>query len=289
MPLSSLSLNLFSSGDNKMVNTRDISAEGDVPIFGDISAEGDVTININKYVPLAENKEQCEEVDKPKKEAERQDGEKIDDKRKIAVMAYIRGDIETAEKAIDQILKVCPNDMFALDRKAQIYLDQGKFERAEVTCLHMLEMAEKEGDEVGIFRILSNLGAIYAKWQKTEKAIDTYEKSLKIYKRYGCPYDMTHVLVGIGSFFLDLGWLGEAECIYQDCFDTYKENDNKEGMVVICVNLGILYYKRGDRVKAKEYWTKAHDLYAELGMPHMVKDVKGRLDWLEKESNNAKH
>ena len=39
---------------------------------------------------------------------------------------------------------------------------------------------------------------------------------------------------------------------------------------------------RGDVERARELWSKARELYARIGMPHMVKHVQGSLDRLPK-------
>ena len=46
-------------------------------------------------------------------------------------------------------------------------------------------------------------------------------------------------------------------------------------------NLGILADTRGDLAAARAFWVHARDLYAEIGMPHMVGKVQESLDGLD--------
>jgi hypothetical protein len=46
-------------------------------------------------------------------------------------------------------------------------------------------------------------------------------------------------------------------------------------------NLGLIYQTRGDLDRAREFWTRALDLYQKVGMPHMVDKVQGWLDALD--------
>jgi hypothetical protein len=43
-------------------------------------------------------------------------------------------------------------------------------------------------------------------------------------------------------------------------------------------NLGIIQAQRADLTGAREWWTKARDLFARIGMPHMVAKVQ---DWID--------
>jgi len=48
-------------------------------------------------------------------------------------------------------------------------------------------------------------------------------------------------------------------------------------------NLGVIYKERGDFKQARDLWTRARDLSAKIGMPHMMKQVQDFLDSLPKE------
>jgi hypothetical protein len=54
-----------------------------------------------------------------------------------------------------------------------------------------------------------------------------------------------------------------------------------EGMASDYANLGVVREARGDVAGARHYWVKARDLFARIGMPHMVKQVQEWLDGLD--------
>ena len=53
-----------------------------------------------------------------------------------------------------------------------------------------------------------------------------------------------------------------------------------EGMASKYGNLGLVFRTRGDLEEARKLWTKARDLYAKIGIPHMIEEVQGWLDEL---------
>ena len=46
-------------------------------------------------------------------------------------------------------------------------------------------------------------------------------------------------------------------------------------------NLGRLEHARGNMAGARAFWGQARDLYAEIGMPHMVEKLQGWIDSLD--------
>jgi hypothetical protein len=46
-------------------------------------------------------------------------------------------------------------------------------------------------------------------------------------------------------------------------------------------SLGLVYKKRGDLKKAREYWVKSLDLYKRIGIPPMIEKVQGLIDKTE--------
>ncbi len=47
------------------------------------------------------------------------------------------------------------------------------------------------------------------------------------------------------------------------------------GIVINYANLGGASDDRGDASAARGFWTKSRDLYARIGMPHIVERVQG--------------
>lgn len=63
--------------------------------------------------------------------------------REIAVVAYLRGDIDIARESVDEILGLEPNDLDALNRKGHIHKLRGQLKEAEDCYKRVLELAIK--------------------------------------------------------------------------------------------------------------------------------------------------
>ena len=74
------------------------------------------------------------------------------------------------------------------------------------------------------------------------------------------------------------GDLDAAEDWYKKSLALNEELGRKEGMANQYGNLGNLAEQRGDTTEACRLWRQARDLFAQIGMPHMVEKVQGLLD-----------
>jgi tetratricopeptide (TPR) repeat protein len=92
---------------------------------------------------------------------DRRRNELIQRNREIAAVAYLRGDIQTADNAVDEILKLLPDDMPALNHKGLIYKLQGRLNQA-IECYQLvLELGQKQQNLSWQAAALGNLGNVY--------------------------------------------------------------------------------------------------------------------------------
>ncbi len=294
-------------------------------------------------------------VDEPAK------NERLDLKRKIATAAYLRGEIETAEAAVNEILSEDPDDLFALNQMGHIHSLRGKLDLAEKAYLRVLELATEVGDSESEAAAYGNLGLVYRKRGELDKAEEMHGKSLEIEEELGNKRGMAANYGNLGLIYQTRGELDKAEVMHSKSLEIEKQLGNKEGMakdygnlalvyqtrgdldkaeamhrkalaidkqlgnkegmaaqygnlgIVYAergdldkaeemhrkalkideevgrkegvasnyANLGVIYEQRGQVDKAREYWIKARDLFANIGMPHTVKEVQGWLDGLD--------
>ena len=76
------------------------------------------------------------------------------------------------------------------------------------------------------------------------------------------------------------GDLDAAEGFHNQSLKLNKKLGPKEGMANQYSNLGGLEKARGNLEAARDHWITARDLFATIGMPHMVEKTQGWLDGL---------
>ena len=74
--------------------------------------------------------------------------------------------------------------------------------------------------------------------------------------------------------------MAEAETIYRKGLEIDEKLGRLEGMANQYGNLGLIFQMRGGLDGARKLWSKARDLHAKIGIPHMVEKVPELLDGL---------
>ena len=77
------------------------------------------------------------------------------------------------------------------------------------------------------------------------------------------------------------GDFAAAEGYYEQSLTLNQALGRKEGMAIQYGNLGGLEHARGNMAGARAFWVQARDLFAEIGMPHMVEQLQGWIDSLD--------
>ena len=241
--------------------------------------------------------------------------------REIAAVAYLRGEIETCETALDEILRALPDDMDALNRMGHIQDLRGDLGQAEKNYQRVLELSVLDDHQEGQAVALGNLGNIYWTRGDLDKAEEMYRKALEINEQLGRREGMAIQYGNLGLVYQTRGEVGKAEEMYRKALEINEELGHKEGIAINCGNLanvyqirsefdkaeemhrksleiheelgcregmaanygnlGLVYESRRQLDEAREFWTKARDLYADIGIPDKVAQVEGWLEELE--------
>ena len=100
------------------------------------------------------------------------------------------------------------------------------------------------------------------------------------------PGNLTSRSVGIGNLGLiaqTRGDLDGAERLLRESLEIEKKLGRLEGQASELGNLGAIAEARGHLAEARRLWTQSGDLFARIGMPHMVELVQSWLDGLPPE------
>jgi len=220
-------------------------------------------------------------------------------KRKIAYVYQNQGDYETALG----ILKDA--EMLLKGRSVEEY-----FERAEI-CIQRCSIYRIKGEmEKGLkigkrgLRIVEMLSSknlskdlkIYAKkiesigcnslgaifWTRGEydKAINLFQKRLKISERLGDKQGIGMALNNLGIAYYDKGEYDRALDLYHKCLKIYEEIGDKRGIGMACNSLGNLYSANGDYEKAIELFQRKIEISKEIGDMQGISIGSGNLGFV---------
>ncbi|MCH7752476.1 MAG: tetratricopeptide repeat protein [Planctomycetes bacterium] len=204
--------------------------------------------------------------------------------REIAATAFLVGEIAKAERSTRAILRLRPNDLAAINWLGRIHVLHGELAAAEQHYERALKLANNDAERAVAY---GNLGIIYRTRGDLDRAEEMYKKALTIAEQVGLKEGMANQYGNLGIIYRTRGDLDRAEEMHEKSLAIDEQLGRKEGMANQYANLGNAYEDRGDLVQAREYWVRSRDLYAEIGMPHMVQQMQGWIDELSDDADGS--
>ena len=128
-----------------------------------------------------------------------------------------------------------------------------------------LKIAEEIGDKTGMASTIGNIGIIFYYQGDYPKALEYYQRSLKITEEIGDKTGMANAILNIGNIYKDQGDYPKALEYYHRSLKINEEIGDIKGMSTTIVNIGIIYYYQGDYPKALEYYHRSLRIQEEIG------------------------
>jgi tetratricopeptide (TPR) repeat protein len=195
--------------------------------------------------------------------------------REIAAIAFLRGDIEEANKRLSSILRLLPHDLDALNSLSHIHYIRGDLPEAEKCCKRVLEFA---GDDESVQAVAyGNLGVVYRTRGDLDGAEAVYKKALAIDEKLGHPEGMASIYTGLGNICYTRGDLDAAEGMYKKALAINEKLGRLEGMAYNYTGLGNVYVTRGDLDGAEEMHQKSLAIEEKLGRLEGMASAYGNL------------
>ncbi|MGB2984563.1 MAG: tetratricopeptide repeat protein, partial [Phycisphaerae bacterium] len=177
--------------------------------------------------------------------------------REIAAVAYLRGEIDTAESAVTQILRFLPDDLDATNWLGRIHMLRGQLDDAKKAYERVLVLARAERNEDAEAVAYGNLALVYQTRGDLDKAEEFHRESLKIYLQLGRLEGMASNFGNLALVYQTRGDLDKAEEFLRKALEINEQLGRREGMAKQYGNLGLIYRMRGDLDKAEEFLRKA--------------------------------
>ena len=146
-----------------------------------------------------------------------------------------------------------------------LYLNQGDFDKAIEQYQRYLKVSEESGNLWGIGTALNNLGSVHTHRGDYDKAIPLFKKKIAISEKIGNK-------IGIAMAANNLGWIYCEKKNYDKAIELYEralliaeELDEKLGILNVTINLGSLYKNKANYERAFALYRKATAIANKLG------------------------
>ena len=231
--------------------------------------------------------------------------------------AYVKGELPKADAALEKVIlpqhaieevqkERAEKEQALAKAKREHNAAEAAIARAEAFALEFAERASKaalEGrveearqdfaratDGTANMDVLFLAFEFYNRTGDLATAEEMHLKALAINEKLGRQGQegMANQYGNLGLIYWTRGDLDRAEEKHLKSLAIEEKLGRQEGIARQYGNLGSVAKDRGDLERARELWTKARDLYARIGMPHMVKLVQEGLDRLPKPAAKSK-
>jgi len=190
-------------------------------------------------------------------------------------------DTRGALAAYTRVTQLNPVHKEAHNECGNLHHRLGDLTAAQAAYDTVRRLAEAEKDDEFKAKALGNLGILAKSRGDLAAAEGYYAQSLKLHQELGRKEGMAIQYGNLGVLAATRGDLAAAEGYYEQSLTLNQALGRKEGMAIQYGNLGGLEHARGNMAGARAFWVQARDLFAEIGMPHMVEQLQGWIDSLD--------
>jgi two-component system sensor histidine kinase/response regulator len=129
-----------------------------------------------------------------------------------------------------------------------------------------LLLAERLGYEKGQAEALNNIGSSFNAGENYTIALDQIEKALLLAKKINDPFLLAEINNTKGLLLLNLGYYDAALKIFNQSLQNLKKiNQNQPFISAVLHNIGFLYLKRDNNIKAIQFFNESISLEIKIG------------------------
>jgi tetratricopeptide (TPR) repeat protein len=206
----------------------------------------------------------------------------------LGLIEQARGNLDAAEDyhkrslALDERLGRKEGMANAYGNLGMIEEVRGNLDGAEEYHKRALALNEELGRKDGMANAYGNLGNIERTRGNLDAAEEHLKRALALHEELGRKDGMANSHGNLGLIEQRRGNLEAAEKYHKRSLALDESLGSKEGMASDYGSLGLIEVTRGNFDAALKNWNLALKLFDEIGMPHMVDEVRGWIEEAEK-------
>lgn len=215
----------------------------------------------------------------------RRDGDLLAEARLLVGLGVCRHDLRQYAEAVDHYhsaLRLMRRIGFrsgeagVLTNLGNSYRRLGEMEKSIDCQRQSLEIFRESGDRPGTGVALANLGERYRDAGRFEESIACQRQALEIFRDLGSRALEGNVLDNLARVYQSMGRYEEALQRCEEALAARRDTTDRYGEAETLDCLGHIHQAGGRTVEARRQWSRALDLFEELGAPAAA-DVRAQL------------
>jgi len=178
------------------------------------------------------------------------------------------GDLNNALLYYDRQLKITKDlnnkegESAALSNIGLIYQKQGNYDKALEYYNKSLQLAS---NPITIAITYNNIATVYSAKGDSNKAVEYYKKAIEFDQKAGDYHNTAGIMLNLGNIYTDLKNFSEAQYYLQEGLLMTKKLGDKYWEAYGYYYFGKLYLAQNQESLAREYFTKAYNLFKAIG------------------------
>ncbi len=154
---------------------------------------------------------------------------------------------------------------------SDVYVDQGKYDKAIQYYEKSIEILNNTGHIYQMSEVYNRIGVAYCKQRdKVESALKYYNKRIEISQDIGDIIGVGYSLSNAAECYTYKMQLDEALKCCDRAMEIFKKTDEKRMIANTLMVYGMVYGRRRDWVKSKEYFESAITISKKINSPEML-------------------
>jgi serine/threonine protein kinase/phosphoribosyl 1,2-cyclic phosphodiesterase/tetratricopeptide (TPR) repeat protein/anti-anti-sigma regulatory factor len=152
-----------------------------------------------------------------------------------------------------------------LNTQGGMAAEQGEYDKALALIEQGLVIRQELNDTQGIAELLNNRGIIAAFIGDYDQAESDYKESLRLYESLGEQLFISKELVNLGDLAFHRGDYAEAQAYTEEAIKLVRIVGDTETLAVALNNLGLIFSGQGDHASARAYTLECFTLAHQIG------------------------
>jgi predicted ATPase len=221
-------------------------------------------------------------------------------KRKIAEIKAKMGNIFLRKGEHDESSKICnealdlvndegcKEEALAINNIGNVLWFSGEYDKALEHYEKSLRIREKIGDKKGIAISLHNIGMMHYWRENYKRAIEYVKKSIEINEIMGNMYQLAYSLLNIGYIYENIGEYDKAQEYVEKGRIISEKIGSQIAMTWYLCRSANDYFRKGDLEKAYDFCNKASELSAKIDAKESIAEAKRVLGMIYRQQKKWK-
>jgi tetratricopeptide (TPR) repeat protein len=214
-------------------------------------------------------------------------------KAKMGKIYLRKGEYDEASKICSEALDLVKDEGYmeealAINNIGNVLWFSGEYDKALEHYERSLKIREKVGDKKGIANSLHNIGMMHYWRENYKRAIEYVKRSIEINEEINNMYFLAYSLLNIGYIYENIGEYDKAQKYVENGKKVSEKIGSQIAMTWYLCRSANNYYRKGDLKKAYDFCNKTFEISKKIDTKESIAEAKRVLGMIYRQQKKWK-